>query len=284
MKFENFSEILNRDIFSGSKIDLIKKFADYPERYVGLFRPTKPKGKIIQNLTQSAEIKFGNAFEKIIEEYFKENKFVSLEKKFHDEKLNIDQLFSKGNEIFFIEQKVRDDHDSSKKRGQIDNFEKKLNLLQRKHPNKILKSFFYFIDDSLSKNRNYYMSEIEKLSNAYGITIELVYGKELFDKLELSCVWSEIENHLKKWKSSLPELPEINFEIDLESNFQELLLLELPVWRKIFSNKEIVEQMIFTVSPKKMLLYKLIEEFQREFEVKNLKIYKTLVDSIKGYI
>ena len=71
MKYEKFKNILNHKIFEESKADLIRKFADYPERYIGLFRPTKPKGKIIQNLTQSQEIKFGDAFEIILEEYFK---------------------------------------------------------------------------------------------------------------------------------------------------------------------------------------------------------------------
>lgn len=53
------------------------------------------------------------------------------------ESLELDQFAKKDNTYYFIEQKMRDDHDSAKKRGQIDNFEKKLRgfnpSLWRKH-------------------------------------------------------------------------------------------------------------------------------------------------------
>ena len=59
MEYKYFQDILNQQIFESSKPDLIEKIAKYPERYMGLFRPTKPKAKILQNLLQSNEIRFG---------------------------------------------------------------------------------------------------------------------------------------------------------------------------------------------------------------------------------
>lgn len=50
--------------------------------------------------------------------------------------LNIDQCFKRGNKVYFIEQKIRDDHDSTKKRGQIQNFEKKLDIMLIKYGEK----------------------------------------------------------------------------------------------------------------------------------------------------
>jgi len=41
------------------------------------------------------------------------------------EELSLDQYFTDGKIYYFVEQKVRDDHDSTKKRGQISNLEKK---------------------------------------------------------------------------------------------------------------------------------------------------------------
>ncbi len=55
---------------------------EFCNRLIGLFRPTKPKAKILQNLLQSHEIRFGDAFEEAIEEYFKEFGYQILEKKF----------------------------------------------------------------------------------------------------------------------------------------------------------------------------------------------------------
>ncbi|HCR85211.1 MAG TPA: restriction endonuclease, partial [Alphaproteobacteria bacterium] len=82
MEYSKFKEIFNKSIFEKSKIDLLEKVAKSPERYVGIFRPTKPKAKIIQNLSQSHEIRFGDAFEKLIEEYFRSKGWEILNKKF----------------------------------------------------------------------------------------------------------------------------------------------------------------------------------------------------------
>ena len=120
MDFNLFKQIFNETIFEKSKADLLEKISKYPYRYIGIFRPTKPKGRILQNLLQSHEIRFGDAFERIIEEYLRIIGCEILQKKFtnsHGETLNIDQCFRRDKKVCFIEQKVRDDHDSTKKRG-----------------------------------------------------------------------------------------------------------------------------------------------------------------------
>jgi hypothetical protein len=96
MVYEEFEDIFNTTIFETSKPDLIRKIATYPERYVGLFRPTKAKAKIIQNLLQSHEIRFGDAFEILIEKYLQESDFNILDKRFKDngDTLELDQMFS----------------------------------------------------------------------------------------------------------------------------------------------------------------------------------------------
>ena len=66
MKYEKFNSILNTGLFANAKINLLKSIAESPQRYVGLFRSTKPSAKMRQNLSQSQEIKFGDAFEEII--------------------------------------------------------------------------------------------------------------------------------------------------------------------------------------------------------------------------
>ena len=49
LDYNQIKEIFNSKIFENSRGDLISKLSKYPERYIGLFRPTKPKTKIIQN-------------------------------------------------------------------------------------------------------------------------------------------------------------------------------------------------------------------------------------------
>jgi hypothetical protein len=285
--YEKFEKILNDNIFLQSKSDLIRKFADYPERYIGLFRPTKPKGKIIQNLTQSAEIKFGNAFEYIIKEYFNICKYTNLPTIFRQEnkkKYDLDQLFLKDDRVIFIEQKVRDDHDSSKKRGQIDNFIKKIEILQDEYPDNNLDAIFYFIDDGLQKNKNYYQQEILQIANDYGINCKLMYARDLFDYYDLD-VWSEIISYLKVWKDGIPDMPEINFDNEINEIFDEIKNIETNKFRRIFDNLEIFNTMMLTISPEKKLLNKLLEYFKLEYSKNNgKKIYKTLHDKLEDLL
>ena len=224
MEYKLFKNILNKQVFESSKRDLLEKIADYPERYIGLFRPTKPKAKILQNLLQSNEIRFGDALEILFEKYFEQLGFTSLPKKIklEEEDLNLDQLFKDSKYIYFIEQKIRDDHDSTKKRGQFANFEKKITALIQEYDEAKLKCFTYFIDPDLSKNKKYYKEEIAKVQSDYKIFAKLCYGRELWDEVNHPEIWSELLKYLERWKKEIPDMPSINFDEDALSTFEEI--------------------------------------------------------------
>lgn len=59
---------MNVRIFEHGQRDLLEKIAESPERFIGLFSPSKPETKILQNLLQSHEIRFGRALEQFIED------------------------------------------------------------------------------------------------------------------------------------------------------------------------------------------------------------------------
>jgi len=104
MNYDKFCQILNKHIFEGEKRELLKKIADRPERFIGLFRPTKPGAKILQHLLQSHEIRFGDAFEKLIEEILRECDFEILNKSIvgeNGDSLSLDQYFE-GKGIYYI--------------------------------------------------------------------------------------------------------------------------------------------------------------------------------------
>jgi hypothetical protein len=285
MQYTKFKNIFNETIFEESKAVLIEKIAKYPNRYIGLFRPTKPKAKILQNLLQSHEIRFGDAFEEIIEEYLKEFGHEILNKRFiNDDKdeLNLDQCFKDKNTIYFIEQKIRDDHDSTKKRGQIGNFEKKLNEMVNKYGEKNLVGIFYFIDPDLQKNKNFYKTELEKMANDYGVKLYLFYGVELFDFLRQGKVWNEILEYLEKWKKEIPDFPETNFDIDPESSFEEIKSLSPALYRKLFQDDIIFNEIILTVFPEKKTLRLLLDYFKQKSSEKI--IYKTISKALEERI
>jgi len=284
MDYNIFCSILNRQIFDSSKSDLIDKISNYPDRYIGLFRPTKPKAKILQNLLQSNEIRFGDAMEILFEKYFEELGFKNLEKRIGDDKeyLDLDQLFKVGDLVYFVEQKVRDDHDSTKKRGQIKNFENKIIALLDKYNEKELKCYTYFIDPGLKKNKKYYSCELEKIKLDYKVFTKLCYGKDFWNEIGFPKIWDEILKHLERWKKEIPDMPSINFDEDAENTFEEIKDIGVSVYRKLFNNNEICKEILPILFPEKKVLRLLHEYFIEKTD--HGSIYKTLAGKIKENI
>ena len=256
---EDFNKLFNDKLFDSSIEKLLTLIATNPERYVGIFRATTPKAKLIQNLSQSLEIKFGDVTEQIIELFFKKSGYKIHNKKIHNQKngkdFSIDQLFEdeQNSIIYFIEQKIRDDHDSTKKTGQFSNFTKKYEEISEKYKNskKRIISIMWFIDDSMHKNKKYYLEEIKKeVPNNKDDEFHLVYGIELFEKIEFKVnFWKEYVDLLKSWKKDITELPELNLDFEPEKTLKELNKISSTDIRKLFSNEEITKTILPILFP-----------------------------------
>ncbi|EEU4949711.1 restriction endonuclease, partial [Campylobacter jejuni] len=165
MTYQNFKNKLDTKIFGEDlNYEILLTVLNNPKRYIGLFRITNAKTKLIQNITQSCEIKFGDFIEEILSEYIIEMGYKALDKNigFDEEnnKLNADQVFNDEHNIYLIEQKIRDDHDSTKKRGQYANLIKKIKALKQKFSNYRIIACMWFSDDSLKKNKKFYEEQI----------------------------------------------------------------------------------------------------------------------------
>lgn len=239
MEQSDIFAILNRHVFENEKEYLIAKIADDSERFVGAFRSTTPALKLLQYSLQSREIRFGDALEEIIRRYIEECGYINLPrviKLSSDKKLNIDQYFTTKDDdrYFIVEQKIRDDHDSTKKRGQIDNFKRKLEYLKSKHDTK-LEGIMYFIDPTLQKNYNYYQEELSQLSNELNIPIHLLYNGELFQHLDGSTSkWDILQAALLKWREDVPS--SVNIECDKPADIDQVYRVKASHWHKIVSN------------------------------------------------
>ena len=280
MEYNDAVQILNRHIFEGDRRVLIKKIADNPERYTGLFRPTKPRAKIIQNLLQSHEIRFGDAMEEMIKTLLQDIGYEILPERLQNdlgEYLTIDQYFTDGETYYFIEQKVRDDHDSTKKRGQIENFEKKLGILQEKHGDQ-LAGIMYFIDPDMHKNKTYYLSELSSFSAIYSVELHLLYGSQLSAYMKKPEYWEALLSWLTKWKEDLPDFPEINMDISPDESFEEVKDLAPRYWRKIIFNDDLWDQGIMHVISKDGITLKLI---YKDFMDRQRAPYIALSDALK---
>jgi Holliday junction resolvase-like predicted endonuclease len=274
MEYNIFRNILNKQIFEKSKRDLIEKIAEYPDRYIGLFRPTKPRAELLQNLLQSHEIRFGDALEAVFRQYFEELGYKLLENKIHSETDNLDQIFCDNKFVYFVEQKVRDDHDSTKKRGQMENFERKIEVLLDSYSENKLKCFIYFIDPNLAKNKNYYLEKLQIIKADYNVSAELCYGKEFWTRIEHSEIWDELLKHLKRWKDEIPEMPSINFDENAQSSFEEIKNHKTIVFRKLFENTEVVRNIFPILFPQNKVLKLLADYFKQKSKEKT--IYRNL--------
>ncbi len=116
-----------------------------------------------------------------------------------------------------------------------------------------IQGYFYFIDESLNKNQNYYKEELQKLSVDYGVPLNLCYGKELFEKLNILQVWDEILNHLARWREILPDLPSLNFDENPLESFKEIKDLAPSVYRKLLDNDGIFNLVLILFPEQKVL-------------------------------
>jgi len=288
MNSNKFCAIMNKHILQDRKKEILRIIAE-KEFYIGRFSLLKGEdilNQCLQHLLQSHEIRMGDALEEIIEEILKMLGFKSLSKIIvnkNGETLSLDQYFTDDKKFYFIEQKIRDDHDSTKKRGQISNFEKKLEILFNKHSSALV-GIMYFIDPELYKNKNYYLQELKKLEEFYGVKLYLFYGRELFEYLTCPKPWDKILLWLKQWKESLPELPEINFDKNPEESFKEIKDLDLRNWRKILENDKLWDEgIIKAIFRKGLTLKMLLRFFKSQQKTPYIQLANFLNEKIEKY-
>lgn len=255
IEYNKFVEELKKTVYKNAKADLINKVASNPDRYIGIFRPTTPELKLIQNITQSHEISFGDFVEDIITEYLGKY-YKNFEKRatYNGEVILFDQLFEYNNKIFMIEQKMRDDHDSTKKRGQFENFIKKVEYLKETYPTKNIEAGMWFVDQTLVKNKRYYFSQMQQYHDDR-VKLHLFYGAEFPTYLDKVAVWDEMTEYLFKWKMSEENKIELNFEEDWEETKKELKEnVSKNSWKKIINNKQVVDEILPILFPTKKYL------------------------------
>ena len=248
VSYEEFLELLLKHIQTGSNFyyDLLVKVIKNPLRYCGLFRLSNPKTKLIQNVTQSNEIKLGDIYEELTTKILGKLGYKNLNKNLGSDEnkdvLNVDQLFYDDNALYMVEMKMRDDHDSTKKRGQFENYLKKIKLLKHKYNPKKLIAIMWFVDKSLYKNKLYYTAEMKSHSDDYdNVEMKLYYGAEFFNTLNNGHeAWNDLILNMKKYRKE-----HINDEVEIpdfgssQEIFKALLKLPNNLWEKLISNDDL---------------------------------------------
>ncbi|MFN3422757.1 MAG: HpyAIV family type II restriction enzyme [Armatimonadota bacterium] len=280
LDYETFATIMNRHIFQSERRDLLQTLIAYPQRFVGLFRPTRPESKLFQHIFQAREIKFGDAMEEIIGLMLEGAGFIPQGKHIATG-LECDHyfLFPDREHALLIEQKVRDDHDSTKRQGQWKNFEEKVQVLFSRHKDK-LTAVLYFIDPSLHKNRNFYTSKIAGLKESLGLDrIYLLYGEELFVKLGIAQSWEQLVTWLKEWKNAIPVMPDVNWETqEAIDELKELAKNEPQLWLKFALCSPLWQEGIVDVLfPTRKGLLEIVKALQEQQDKKAQEAAKSLL-------
>lgn len=247
MEYIEFKRMLKAEVFSDDlNYQILKTVIENPQRYIGIFRITSAKTKLIQNITQSCEIKFGDFIENILTLYLTEMGYENLEKNLGDDEegnpLSADQVFKKQNVVTLIEQKVRDDHDSTKKRGQYANFIKKIKKLKSLYPNYIIHGIMWFSDELLKKNKKYYLEQIQNNTDSV-VELNIFYGKELFlSYFNDLTYWEELVSHLTQYRQdecrNILSVPDLDNSLEMRNALEKMKRDEPKLIRKLLSNKE----------------------------------------------
>jgi hypothetical protein len=292
--FEYFEQILNSFLFVEERKALIERLIRYPERFTGLFRPSTPSEKILQNIIQSREIKFGDAFEKIIDQILNKSGYKPLQKRLEND-LECDHLFKSpdGRCMLLIEQKMRDDHDSTKRKGQFNNFEEKIRyVLSELKDGEHLYAIMYFVDPNQKKNKKYYRRRsdqfMEQIKQGKNISILILYGEELFnfihENISSICInWDTLISWLQQWKRQLSsrQVTQINWETeDIISEMKELAQKSPELFSELASQKILwKEGVIQALFPTGSGLKAVCEELERN----SRKAAEQLRESIREY-
>jgi hypothetical protein len=288
-------EVLNRHIFAEEKAALIEAITSNPDRFVGVFRSTTPRLKLLQNLLQSREIRFGDAIEEVIRLLLADMGFVNLPLSLTAEgqdDLSCDQYFHSVDKTryYLVEQKVRDDHDSTKKRGQIANFRRKVEFLKERHGSSLV-AVMYFIDPSLHKNEAYYAPELSKMQSELQIQIHLFYNGEFFQYLERHTrTWELLLNSLQAWRETVPEQITLNFDAEPDKTLVELKAISGGIWHKFIINDLLWSSgVVHTLFPAGVVLSRLHGDFLARSAVryrfgKSTANYGGLADLLKQQI
>ena len=116
------------------------------------------------------------------------------------------------------------------------------------------------------------------LSGFYNVPLHLFYGPELFAFLGHPILWNELISWLVRWKSELPDLPEVNFDIEPIETSREIMGLPLSKWRRLITNERLWDEGIIQVLFKDGTTLRLV---LTDFSQKQTRPYHILYEVLK---
>lgn len=223
MKYNTYKEILDQHLIIDDVTSFVKslvKDSTSFKRITTSFNIKSFEERLSGSYLTSISIKLGDALEDAFKEYLKEKGAIFLARDFVPHK-DCDQIFQYNDIIFLIEQKIRDDHDSSKKIGQIENYNNKKNIIASKVDKYF--SCCWFIDPDFVKNKNYYISILNKDELYYGAEIENFLKDKVFHDDRCNGFFEEFLTYIEKYTNEFSIFDISNLTI----NYKDFSVTEL---------------------------------------------------------
>ena len=214
MEYSKYKEILDVHLIIDDTTTFVESLIDTKDaanRLMTEFKITPLENRIMSKYLTSIQIKLGDALEDVFKEYLKEKGAIFLPRNFVTNK-DCDQIFEYNGTTFLIEQKIRDDHDSSKKEGQITNYNVKKQVIAEKVHN--YAACCWFIDPNFEKNKKYYSSVLNSNELYYGKEIENFLNKIVFHDNRCDGFFDEFTNYIQKYSNDFSIYDLTNLTID----------------------------------------------------------------------
>lgn len=91
----------------------------------------------------------------------------------------------------------------------------------------------------------------------------------MFKDLALPKVYPTLEDFLHQWRNSLPDFPELNFDLHSQETVNQLVLMKQQDLKKLFTNSDVVEQILPIIFPtgEALKIYKDLEIVNPELKL-----------------
>lgn len=211
---KDIEAIFNKRIITSIIVNLINNYSKNSDKWFNKFTPPFSKETRIKGfLSQSSNIKFGDAWEEAVRLLLERkgykhmsytidsSKFIPDVKK---KSLQYDIHVEKDGIIYVGELKMRDNHDSTKKTGQLQDLHNKIIVSYKKYsPQKII-GFELFLDPSLKANGKSILKELNQLDENIipknNRALHVFYGAEFFNSLHFKHEWEELTSLIQEWR------------------------------------------------------------------------------------
>lgn len=299
---KDYEKIMDEKIPSNFIESTIKKLADNPERLVGVLHANTFELGSIVSFGISRNNSFGNAIESVFREIVTSKKgWISKPTHYNlsDYKLTtkiparkkilaVDQVFSYNDTVLFIEQKIRDDHDTSKWVGQWNNFELKLKVLTEIYKEKSVIGVMWMIDNNFHRNEDNYRSKMKSLNDSLRNSAILCYGEEIdniFNKIDgkNNIYFNEFLDFLTEWHDISIRVPDMNFDKFSYDSIQAFKHLTNKQAENFFGNQDIIEEIFPIIFPNKQVLKTYLMLLKNNPTLKEQKVISLIEKIVEHY-